>query len=256
MVLTGRIGAGSSAPSRHGHPVRPRELQYNTGVAPRGDGRRPAALPVARSHGLGLRATHVRDGEAGMRTIGSVVAFPHQHEWLLAIGGLVAGGGQGLQNGGTSVIRLTSRRDEPDFPKLTQVLVWSGRRHDPLGSDSADGIGLRRVQMMRRRPHLDEDLDEEGRQRPRVASAPVDRAASLCCAVARDFGADTHGIYRRAALKRCQRKGDRPRGGFRLPWARCRTNARDGLARGYRPEIARRSDRGSVNETFPSARRG
>ena len=58
-----------------------------------------------------------------------------------------------------------------------------------------------------------------------------------------NFGA-THGIYRRTALKRCQRKGNRPRGGFRLPWARCRTNAWDGSARGSGPEFVRRSDRG------------
>src|SRR5260370_26833582 len=43
----------------------------------------------------------------------------------------------------------------------------------------------------------------------------------------RDFDA-THGIYRRAALKRCQREGGRPRGGFRLPWARCRASAWEG----------------------------
>ena len=38
-----------------------------------------------------------------------------------------------------------------------------------------------------------------------------------------------HVVYiRGTALKRCQWKGNRPRGGFRLPWARCRTNPWDG----------------------------
>ena len=82
----------------------------------------------------------------------------------------------------------------------------------------------------------DEDHLDPARSRPDshlLATASVCSAGSLqfLSRPGRNFGA-THGIYRRTALKRCQRKGNRPRGGFRLPWARCRTSAWDGSARG------------------------
>jgi hypothetical protein len=82
----------------------------------------------------------------------------------------------------------------------------------------------------------DEDHLDPARSRPDshlLATASVCFAGSLqfLSRPGRNFGA-THGIYRRTALTRCQRKGNRPRGGFRLPWARCRASAWDGSARG------------------------
>src|SRR4051812_44425051 len=46
------------------------------------------------------------------------------------------------------------------------------------------------------------------------------------------------GIYRRTALKRCQRKGDRPRGGFRLPLGAVSSERLGWLGSGPWPEVA------------------
>ena len=67
--------------------------------------------------------------------------------------------------------------------------------------------------------------------------------------------AATHGIYERAALKRCQRKGARPPGWFRLPWARCQADAWDGVAWDFEPSLLDAVAEG-VTRNFPTVRRG
>ena len=91
---------------------------------------------------------------------------------------------------------------------------------------------------------------------PHLAFASVRSTVSLQFVSQRErnFGA-THGIYRRTALKRCQRKGNRPRGGFRLSLGAVSGECLGWLGSGVKPEFVRRSDRGpTTNNSQCSSR--
>ena len=88
-------------------------------------------------------------------------------------------------------------------------------RPDPR-SDRTTGTGFASERL--RRSNADRAVSRVMDRSYRVVIASVRSPGPLHFVSHRErvFDAE-HGIYRRTALKRCQRKGDRPRGGFRLP---------------------------------------
>jgi hypothetical protein len=153
------------------------------------------------------------------------VAFPHQHEWLIRSEALCSGGA-GLQNGASSRKRLTSRWESPYFSKLVSSFCLVGPH---------DTIELRVSSMVWELRWIEDEvgatggqgLNGEGRKTPRpVGMGPVWIMVGRGSAW-RPADTTKHVIYEEPDRRNasCQRKGDRPRGGFRLPWARCHADA-------------------------------
>ena len=153
------------------------------------------------------------------------VASPHRHE---SLSGLVVlyPRGKSLQNGGTTIVRLTSRGESPYFPKLDSSFCQVGP-HEPSLAVSFQLVSkLHPVEVGRddRAWHPAADRVAPGPLAP-VSRRSNRRVCFSSTRAGRPVAKATHGIYERARLRSCQRKGDRPRGGFRLPWARCQADA-------------------------------
>lgn len=136
---------------------------------------------------------------------------------------------QSLQNGPSRFVRLTSRNKAPYFLQIRIKFSPGGDRDRFVANLTGVVLNL----PLREFPM-------------RAASARTTRNAPPPSGGSDESsGFSDHGIEGRGeffapdmvyiestALKRCQRKGDRPRGGFRLPWARCRASAWEGCRGG------------------------
>ena len=137
---------------------------------------------------------------------------------------------QSLQNELVGVVGLTSRGQGPYFPKLDSSFCWDGPESDFFPTNGKVVSELRMMSgWLETNGGMGSGIREDLTHTLRTTILPLsslqqDRQHR------RNIGAK-HGIYKSTAVKRCQRKGDRPRGGFRLPWARCQADAWDGPAR-------------------------
>jgi hypothetical protein len=160
------------------------------------------------------------------RRIGRDVDFPNQFTQLWRTG-ILCGGREWSYNSSKILTRTTTRSTiRPTSRNSLKFLTCNAETTD-FGATMSSGI----------RFALEGNRDETRTGPSR--SSWIDRIASCSnrfthCArftlnlLLRRFSTP-HVVYiRGTAAKRCQWKGNRPRGGFRLPWARCWTNPWDG----------------------------